>query len=92
MDSDSAFHRCGEIVVNDARRHCAELLERPHVAVEKRNLVAPLVDPHEVPAPVRQVHQKQPHAVPLPAEVNDEFEEVDLRFFFGTETRQALAQ
>src|SRR5262249_43357700 len=60
-----------EIVVRQPGRHAAEVRERAHVAIEKADLVLPLVDPREVAAGVHQPHQEEPRlaagAVPLAA-------------------------
>ena len=56
-----------QIVVRDPRRHAAEVRKGAHVAVEKADLILPLVDPGEVAARVHQPHQKEPRLRRTPA-------------------------
>ena len=58
-------HRGGEIVVDRAPRHPAEVGEGAHVAVEEGELVLALVEPHEVAPRVHQPHQEEPGLAPL---------------------------
>ncbi len=78
VNAHPALHRGGEIVVDDPRRHAAEVGEGPHVAVEEGQLIAPVVDPHEVAARERQPHQELPCRAPEAALLDRDLEEVHL--------------
>ena len=71
-------HRRPQIVVGDARRHAAQVREGAHVAVEKADLILPLVDPAEVAAGVHQPQQEEPRLAPHAGDVDQHLEEVDL--------------
>ena len=54
------------------------------MAVQKRDLVAALVQPREVAPRVHQVHHEQPRLLPLPRDLDGDLEEVHLRRVAGT--------
>ena len=84
LAADPATHRRTQIVVDQPQRHAAEVSERPHMAVEERHLVAPVVQPHERTARVRQVQQKLPHPVSHTVLLHRHLEEVHLAALAGT--------
>ncbi len=79
-----ATHRGTQIVIDQAQRHAAEVRERSHVAVEECHLVAPVVQPHERTARVRQVQQELPHPVRHAVLLHRHLEEVHLATLAGT--------
>ncbi len=79
-----ATHRGTQIVIDQAQRHAAEVRERSHVAVEECHLVAPVVQPHQRTARVRQVQQKLPHPVRHAVLLDRYLEEVHLATLAGT--------
>jgi hypothetical protein len=72
-----------QIVVRDAGRDAPEVRKRADVAVEKADLILALVDPRKVAARVHQAHQEEPRLLPLPIDVDQHLEEVDLREIAG---------
>jgi hypothetical protein len=72
-------HRWTQIVVRDPQRHAARMREGARVPVEKADLILPLVDPTEIPAGVHQAQHKEPRLPSLARDINEHFEEIDLR-------------
>ena len=72
-------HCGGEVVVDRAPGHAAEVRESPHVAVQEGELVLALVEPDEVSPRVHQPHQEEPGPAPLATEFHRHLEEIHLR-------------
>jgi hypothetical protein len=72
-----------KIIVGDSSRHPIEVRKRADVPVEKADLILALVDPREVAARVHQSHQEEPRLAAGPVDVDQHFEEVDLREVAG---------
>jgi hypothetical protein len=77
--ADDLAHRRREIIVHAALCAAAEVGKRPHVAVEKSELIAALVEPGELTPRVHQPQQELPGFAPLAADFHHYLEEVDLR-------------
>src|SRR5438552_9640644 len=69
-----------EIIVYAAPRDSAQVGKRPHVAVEKGQLIATLVEPGELAPRVHQPQQELPGFAPFAADFHHHLEEIDLRF------------
>ena len=78
--ADDLAHRRREIIVHAAPCDAAQVGKRPHVAVEKGQLIAALVEPGELASRVHQPQQELPGFAPLAADLHHHLEEVDLRF------------
>ena len=78
--ADDLAHRRREIIVHAALCDAVKVCERAHVAVEKGQLIAALVEPGELAARVHQPHQELPGFAPLAPDLYHHLEEVDLRF------------
>jgi hypothetical protein len=76
--------RRSQIVVGHARGYTAQVREGAHMAVEKADLILPLVDPGEVAAGVHQPQQEEPRLATLAGDVDEHLEEVDLGEIAGT--------
>jgi len=69
--------RC-EVVIEHPCRHTPKIGEGPDVTIEERELVAPLVQPHEVPPRVHQANNELPHLEADSGHLHGYREEVDL--------------
>jgi hypothetical protein len=78
--ADDLAHRRREIIVHAAPRDSAQVGKCPHVAVEKGQLIAALVEPGELAPRVHQPQQELPGFAPLAADLHHHLEEIDLRF------------
>src|SRR5579863_5734750 len=78
--TDDLAHRRREIIVHAAPRHYAQMSKRPHVAVEKGELVAAFVKPGELPPRVHQPQQELPRLAPFSSNLHHHFEKIDLSF------------
>jgi hypothetical protein len=76
--ADDLAHRGREIIVDAAPRDSAQVCECPHVTIEKRQLIAALVEPGELAARVHQPHQELRGFAPFAADFHHHLEEVDL--------------
>jgi hypothetical protein len=61
-------------------RDAAEVLEGPHMGIQERELIAALVEPHEVSSGVHQPHHEFPNLPHLAALLDSDLEEVCLGF------------
>ena len=68
-----------EIVVDDPMRHCSEASERADVPVEEARLILAWIEPREVAARVHEAHHEHVRLAPNAGEIDENFEEVDLR-------------
>ena len=71
-------NRGGEVVVDRALGHPADVGEGSDVSVEEGELVLALVEPDEVPPRVHQPHQEEPGLASHAGELDHDLEEVDL--------------
>ena len=78
--TDDLAHRRREIIVHAAPRDSAQIGESAHVAVEKGQLIAALIEPGELAPRVHQPQQELPRFAPFAADFHHHLEEIDLRF------------
>ena len=67
-----------QIVVGDAGGYAAQMRKRADMAVEKADLILPLVDPRKVATGVHQTQDEEPLLLSLATEIDEHFEEIDL--------------
>src|SRR4051812_680155 len=73
-----ARHRRAEIVVKQAMRNEAEVLEGAHVPIEEADLILARIEPGEIAPRVHQAQEEHPRLAPLAGDVDEDLEEVDL--------------
>src|SRR5580700_993609 len=67
--ADDLAHRRRQIIVHAASCDAVQVGKRAHVAVEKGQLIATLVEPGELASRVHQPHQELPGFAPLAADL-----------------------
>src|SRR5215208_3496767 len=72
-----------EVVVDDPPRNPSEVREGPHMGIQERELVAAVVEPHEVASGVHKAHHELPSLPPPAALLGGDLEEVHLGFVSG---------
>jgi hypothetical protein len=80
MAADDLAHRRREIVVHASPYYSAQIGKRPHVAVEKGELIAALVQPGELAPRVHQPQQELPRLAPFATDFHHHLKKIDLRF------------
>ena len=68
------------VIVHAAPSDSAQVCKRPHVAVEKGQLIAAFVEPSELAPRVHQPQQELPGFAPFAADFHHHLEEIDLCF------------
>ena len=76
-----ANHRGLQIVIRQPLRNSAEERQRPHMTIQKRDLILPLIRPHKRRPTERQTHAKELQSPLLPVDEHAGLAPIHLSLF-----------